>query len=203
MASGKYDEAEAAGMAAKMGANATEADIQNVADKMDGMNKGPLAKIWDKVTYLWKTFNSPKTPGYVKAIIIGGLIYMVSPIDLIPDVVPILGLTDDAGVLGVVFTQVVRLLGTAAVAGAVAATIIVVHGLLTQQRLKQEIKEKSKTPNAMSGKIEKMYKEGNYQKVTVGLFDENDNEVGNVEVQADSVSNDIYVGQRLLLNEVA
>ena len=100
-----YDEAAAADMAARMGKNATEADIENVANKMDSMNRGPLAKVWDKVTQLWKAFKSPETPASMKAIIIGGLIYMVSPIDLIPDAIPVVGLLDDVGVIGLVFSQ--------------------------------------------------------------------------------------------------
>ena len=40
-----FDEEEAAGMAAKMGANATEADIQNVAEKIYSIKKLPFAKV--------------------------------------------------------------------------------------------------------------------------------------------------------------
>ena len=104
-----YDEYEAREMAEKYGRNATEEDIENVRENMSKMNRGPLAKMWDKITALWDAFNSPETPLSVKALIIGGLIYMVSPLDLIPDVIPILGLTDDAGVLALIYTQFKRL----------------------------------------------------------------------------------------------
>ena len=132
-----FDEEEAAGMAAKMGANATEADIQNVADKMDSMNKGPLAKVWDKVIQLWDAFKSPDTPKSLKAIIIGGLIYMVSPVDLIPDFIPVAGLLDDAGVIGIVFSQFVRLAGSIAI-GAAIATVIDKAAII--KRAKEELK---------------------------------------------------------------
>ena len=118
-----FDENEAAGMAANMGANATEADIQNVAEKMDSMKKGPLAKVWNKVIQLWEAFKSPDTPKAVKAIIIGGLIYMVSPFDLVPDFIPVIGLLDDVSVIGLVFSQFIRLAGCVAI-GTVIATII-------------------------------------------------------------------------------
>ena len=39
------------------------------------------------------------TPAWAKTTIIGALGYFVSPIDAIPDIVPIVGYTDDLGVL--------------------------------------------------------------------------------------------------------
>ena len=39
------------------------------------------------------------TPTYVRVALIGALAYFVDPFDLIPDVLPIIGLTDDAAVL--------------------------------------------------------------------------------------------------------
>ncbi|WP_195534128.1 YkvA family protein [Bacteroides finegoldii] len=44
-----------------------------------------------------------------KTIAIGALLYAVSPIDALPDIVPILGLTDDAAVI----TAAVTALGSA------------------------------------------------------------------------------------------
>ena len=37
------------------------------------------------------------------ASIVGALLYLISPIDLIPDIIPVLGLTDDAAVLAFCF----------------------------------------------------------------------------------------------------
>lgn len=104
-----YYEEEGQKMAEKFGQNASEEDINNVRENMDKMKHGPLAKIWDKVTTLWNAFNSPETPKQTKAIIIGGLIYMVCPIDLIPDAIPAIGLIDDAGVLGLIYNQYMQL----------------------------------------------------------------------------------------------
>ena len=39
------------------------------------------------------------TPGHVRFALIGALAYIISPLDLLPDLLPILGLTDDAAVL--------------------------------------------------------------------------------------------------------
>ena len=39
------------------------------------------------------------TPTHVRVALIGALIYFISPFDLIPDMLPIIGLTDDAAVI--------------------------------------------------------------------------------------------------------
>src|SRR5271155_5373903 len=40
-----------------------------------------------------------QTPLHVKAVLVGALAYFVLPTDFIPDVLPVIGYTDDAGVL--------------------------------------------------------------------------------------------------------
>ncbi len=44
---------------------------------------------------LWKLFKHPDTPLAPKLVAIAVLAYAVSPIDLIPDVIPLLGMLDD------------------------------------------------------------------------------------------------------------
>ena len=44
---------------------------------------------------LWKLFKHPQTPKPAKFVAILVLAYAVSPIDLIPDFIPVLGLLDD------------------------------------------------------------------------------------------------------------
>lgn len=43
--------------------------------------------------------SDPATPTRVKALIVGALAYFVMPFDGIPDILPILGFTDDAAVI--------------------------------------------------------------------------------------------------------
>lgn len=45
---------------------------------------------------LWLAARDPRTPWYAKALALGIAGYALSPIDLIPDFVPILGYVDDA-----------------------------------------------------------------------------------------------------------
>jgi len=40
-----------------------------------------------------------RTPTHVRVALIGALVYFISPFDLIPDMLPIVGLTDDAAVV--------------------------------------------------------------------------------------------------------
>lgn len=47
-----------------------------------------------------------ETPTQAKAIIFGALAYFVMPVDLIPDLIPILGFTDDAAVLAAAFAMI-------------------------------------------------------------------------------------------------
>lgn len=79
--------------------NANPKDIEKVDKKIGNMQKGDLKKIWDKVMLLWDMTKDPKVAWESKAMAVGALIYTISPIDAIPDIVPILGLSDDAGVI--------------------------------------------------------------------------------------------------------
>lgn len=83
----------------KMQDNASEADVDKIRRNLSGMNRGKIAEIWDKVMSLWKFIQDPNAPWVGKVIAIGALVYLISPIDAIPDIIPILGLTDDAGII--------------------------------------------------------------------------------------------------------
>ncbi len=51
------------------------------------------------VLLLYFAFTRKETPAWAKNIIIGVLGYVISPIDLIPDLTPVIGYTDDLGAL--------------------------------------------------------------------------------------------------------
>ena len=58
--------------------------------------------IWKLPTYariVWGLVRDPRTPLPLKALLAAGLAYVVVPIDLIPDAIPILGQADDLTVL--------------------------------------------------------------------------------------------------------
>lgn len=73
---------------------------------------GPLARVWNDLqtaVRLARAWGRREYPGLSRGtivLIVGGLLYFVSPIDAIVDVIPVLGLVDDAAVLAWVFRQV-------------------------------------------------------------------------------------------------
>ena len=86
-------------------------DAVNKAKKFEN-KKGPLEEIWDNVQLLfglikdWASGEYKDVPTGSIILIIIGLLYFVSPIDLVPDFIPG-GIIDDAIVLGIVIKQVV------------------------------------------------------------------------------------------------
>ena len=66
-------------------------------------NKNFAAKAGGKVIYaalkLYYALQSPKTPAWAKGVIVGTLGYFILPIDLVPDLVPVAGFTDDFAVM--------------------------------------------------------------------------------------------------------
>lgn len=54
----------------------------------------------DSVGFIWRVVRSPKTPLRVK-LLLGALgVYLVSPIDIISDAIPVLGYLDDILIVG-------------------------------------------------------------------------------------------------------
>lgn len=89
----------------RIGASFRPSDVDMVDDNLDSMNKGPVSSIWDKVEFLWNRFRTESTPAE-KALIIGALLYLIMPLDILPDVLPGLGLIDDVFAILFVFNKI-------------------------------------------------------------------------------------------------
>ena len=88
---------------AKYASNYNEGDlfstIKKYAKKIGG-------EVIYKALQLFYVLQKPNIPLKAKATIIGALGYLISPIDIIPDFVPVLGFTDDAAAIAVALVVV-------------------------------------------------------------------------------------------------
>ncbi len=75
-------------------------------EKISRIAKRAGSKLVYAALILYYTLQSDQVSKTDKAIIIGALGYMISPLDVIPDAIPIAGLTDDFAVLMYVLKKV-------------------------------------------------------------------------------------------------
>lgn len=99
----------------QLGQNAADTNslpqaADEVEEKLPLMKKGAVKKVWDKVIFLWEKAKSPEIPARLKITIIGALLYLILPIDVVPDAIPGLGLIDDVSVILIVFREVSKFL---------------------------------------------------------------------------------------------
>ena len=76
------------------------------AEKISRIAKRAGAKLVYAALILYYTLQSDKVSATNKAMIIGALGYLISPLDVVPDAIPIAGLADDLGVLVFVLKKV-------------------------------------------------------------------------------------------------
>ena len=57
---------------------------------------------------LWDYFNSGNVSGTEKVLVVAALLYLISPVDLVPDWLPVAGLLDDVGVATLVLDYVLK-----------------------------------------------------------------------------------------------
>ena len=79
---------------------------KDFVEKISRIAKRAGSKLVYAALILYYTLQSDKVSKADKAIIIGALGYMISPLDVIPDAIPIAGLTDDLAVLLYVLKKV-------------------------------------------------------------------------------------------------
>lgn len=85
--------------------------FSDAVKKADGL-KGPLEKVWEDLQLMfgivmdWIKGDYRDVPIGSIVAIIAAVLYFVSPIDLIPDFIPVAGFLDDIFVVGLVINQV-------------------------------------------------------------------------------------------------
>lgn len=75
-------------------------------DKISKIAKRAGAKLVYSALVLYYTLQSDKVSVKEKAMIVGALGYLISPLDVVPDAIPIVGLGDDVAVLIYVLRKV-------------------------------------------------------------------------------------------------
>lgn len=63
-------------------------------------------EVIEKALWLYYAAQNPATPAWAKGVIYGALGYFILPIDAIPDIAPVVGYTDDLGVIGTALATV-------------------------------------------------------------------------------------------------
>ncbi|MBV5260320.1 DUF1232 domain-containing protein [Synechococcus moorigangaii CMS01] len=74
-------------------------DFEIIKARLGEMQRGPIKEIWQKVQALAQLIKDPNVAWRSKAMAIAALLYLVSPLDAVPDVIPFAGLADDAAVI--------------------------------------------------------------------------------------------------------
>ena len=75
-------------------------------EKISRIAKRAGVKLVYSALVLFYTLQSNEVPVKDKAVIIGALGYLISPLDVLPDAIPIVGLSDDLSVLVYVISKV-------------------------------------------------------------------------------------------------
>ena len=65
-------------------------------------------EVVEKALWLYFAAQRPETPKWAKATVYGALAYFIVPLDAIPDVTPLVGYTDDLGVLALAVVTIAR-----------------------------------------------------------------------------------------------
>jgi uncharacterized membrane protein YkvA (DUF1232 family) len=92
----------------EISANARSNEFSNTGfwNKLFKFAKSAGKEVVEKALLLYFALQAPGTPAWAKTVIIGALGYFISPIDAIPDLTPVIGYSDDLGVLAMALAAV-------------------------------------------------------------------------------------------------
>jgi uncharacterized membrane protein YkvA (DUF1232 family) len=71
---------------------------------------GRLLQFRTELMMLWRAFMAPETPLWLKALMLVVPLYLISPLDIIPDFIPLAGWLDDVVVIPLLVSWIVSLL---------------------------------------------------------------------------------------------
>lgn len=79
--------------------NTTEFKDEHLWGKLKSYALSAGKDVVEKALCLYYAAQQPDTPMWAKTVIYGALTYFISPVDAVPDITPVLGYSDDLGVL--------------------------------------------------------------------------------------------------------
>jgi uncharacterized membrane protein YkvA (DUF1232 family) len=80
-----------------------------------------MGALFAELRLAWRLWREPRVPAFAKAVPVLAMLYVVSPLDFIPDVLPLVGQLDDLGILVLSLKLFLRLCPPAITAFHVAA----------------------------------------------------------------------------------
>jgi uncharacterized membrane protein YkvA (DUF1232 family) len=75
------------------------------------LNKTKDSALAKRARQLWDYLNSGSVSKAEKVLIVAALLYLISPVDFVPDWIPVAGLLDDAGIAALVLDYVLKRVG--------------------------------------------------------------------------------------------
>lgn len=91
--------------------------------QMFGLAGARLFRFRKEVVVLWRALFEPTTPMSLKLAVLGAALYLLSPMDLLPDVIPVLGWVDDIILVPMMVSWIVSRLPKPVYAGKYGKTI--------------------------------------------------------------------------------
>lgn len=90
------------------GADGFSKDYSDQGFMAKGLNFAKVAgkEVIEKALQLYYAMQASGTPVWAKTVIVAALGYFISPVDAIPDIVPVVGYADDLGVLAAALAMV-------------------------------------------------------------------------------------------------
>ena len=84
-------------------------EIEETARKASSfLDNKALAKVKEKLEVMIELVKDPHISKVIVLTLVSALLYLILPVDVIPDVIPILGLVDDAFVISVIFDRAMK-----------------------------------------------------------------------------------------------
>ncbi len=81
-----------------------------LASKLKQLPRNVSANVIEKALTLYVILTDKNTPAWARALVLAALVYLMNPLDVIPDTTPVIGYTDDLMVMTLTLERLSRLI---------------------------------------------------------------------------------------------